>query len=79
MRALLAIALLLAACKPSVFRVEKIECPVSVPPEIIAAYFGCGWDDKKHEAVCNTATYVAPQLTLDACDLMTVDGGVCDE
>jgi hypothetical protein len=67
------------ACKPSVFRVEKVECPIEVPPEIIAAYFGCGWDKVNHEAVCNAVSYVAPSLILDACDLVNVDGGVCDE
>lgn len=75
-----AIGTCMTGCKPSVFRVEKIECPVEVPPGIIAAFFGCGWDQRANTPVCPPGVSVAiPDLTLDACDMVNVDGGACDE
>lgn len=71
------IAIYLGGCKPAMFRVEKIECPIDVPPEIIAAYLGCSYDVKTQKTLCTTA-YTNPSLTLDACDMVTPDGGACE-
>lgn len=66
----------LTGCKPAVFRVEKIECPVEVPPEIIAAFFGCGWDARENVPVCpGGVSVVIPQLEVEACDMVPCDGG----
>lgn len=75
--AVAAIAIFLGGCKPSVFGVDKVECPIEVPPEIIAAYLGCAYDVKTQRTSCTTQ-YAVPALTLDACDMVTPDGGACE-
>ena len=72
-----AIGIALGGCKPAMVRVEKIQCPIEVPPEIIAAYLGCAYDAKTQRTRCTTE-YATPALTLDACDMVTPDGGACE-
>jgi hypothetical protein len=80
MKHALALVLLLAACKPAMIHVDDITCPVDVPPEIIAAFLGCKYDVKTTKTTCPPPiASVIPQLTLDACDMVTPDGGACNE
>lgn len=71
--------MLLAACNPAWAHIDKVECPIDVPPEVIAAYLGCTY--KNGKTICPPGiglASIAPQLTLDACDMVAPDGGLCE-
>lgn len=70
------LGILINGCKPSMFRVEEINCPIDVPPQIVAAYIGCGYDVDTGETWCDGESVQAPELRLDACDM--ADGGLCE-
>lgn len=77
MKALLLAIVLLASCKPAMFHVDNIECPIEVPPDIVAAYLGCTYDAAKKKTTCPKAAFPAPlSLTIEACDMVPCDGGV---
>jgi hypothetical protein len=71
--------LLLCGCDGAFIDIDKVECPVDVPYELVAAYLGCEYDPGTVTYTCPVMSVVPQRLTLDGCDLVVTDAGACDE
>lgn len=70
---------LCSGCDLAWARVEKVECPVEVPADLIAAYFGCEYDPKKMVSKCPQGTIAPQKLVLDALDIVPPPDAGADE